>query len=180
MNRAIPADQSAQPAGTDGQNENEELLGIGAAASRCGVSERALRYYQELGLITPCGCTPGGMRRYSHQDLDRVNRIKQLQTVLGFNLDEIAIVLRNEDRMAEIRHAYHREHTSDGHRQELAAESLELQQQLRATVEAKRAAIEEFITDLDNRIARTLDVLRQMTAAAGHQGRRAPGPHHPS
>jgi MerR family transcriptional regulator, repressor of the yfmOP operon len=171
MNRAIPADQPAHPAGTDGQDENSELLGIGAAASRCGVSERALRYYQELGLITPCGCTPGGMRRYSHQDLDRVARIKQLQTVLGFNLDEIAIVLRSEDRMAEIRHAYHREHTSDGHRQELAAESLELQQQLRATVEAKRAAIEEFITDLDNRIARTRDVLRQMTAAAGPRRR---------
>ncbi len=180
MNRAIPADQPAQLAGTEGQNDNEELLGIGAAASRCGVSERALRYYQELGLITPCGCTPGGMRRYSDQDLDRVARIKQLQTVLGFNLDEIAIVLRSEDRMAEIRHAYHREQTSDGHRQELAAESLELQQQLRATVEAKRAAIEEFMTDLDSRIARTLDVLRQMTAATSHQGRRVHGSHHRS
>ena len=97
-------------------------------------------------------------------------RIRQLQTVLGLNLDEIAIVLRNEDRMAEIRDTYYREHTSDGHRQELAAESLELQQQLRATVEAKRAAIEEFVADLDNRIGRTLDVLRQMTSTASRQG----------
>jgi DNA-binding transcriptional MerR regulator len=170
MNRAIPADLSAQPAGTDSQNGPDELLGIGAAASRCGVSERALRYYQQIGLITPCGCTPGGMRRYSRQDVDRVTRIKQLQTVLGFNLDEVAIVLHNEDRMAEIRDTYYREHTSDGHRQELAAESLELQQQLRATVEAKRAAIEEFVADLDNRIGRTLDVLRQMTSTASRQG----------
>jgi MerR family transcriptional regulator, repressor of the yfmOP operon len=170
MSRAIPADQSVQPAGTDGQNGDDELLGIGAAASRCGVSERALRYYQQIGLITPCGCTPGGMRRYSRQDLDRVTRIKQLQTVLGFNLDEVAIVLRNEDRMAEIRDTYYREQTSDRHRQELAAESLELQQQLRATVEAKRAAIEEFVADLDGRIGRTRDVLRQMTAAVSRQG----------
>jgi DNA-binding transcriptional MerR regulator len=41
------------------------LLGIGAAAARAGVSERALRYYQQLGLLTPCHSTPGGMRRYS-------------------------------------------------------------------------------------------------------------------
>jgi len=159
---------AAQAAGTlaDTENGNEQLLGIGAAADRCGVSERAMRYYQQLGLITPCGSTPGGMRRYSQQDLARVTRIRQLQTLLGLNLDEIAIVLRNEDRMAEIRHAYHHKRTSDRHRQELAEESLELQQQLRATVEAKRAAIDEFITDLDNRIARTRDVLQQIAAAS--------------
>ena len=39
--------------------EDEPLLGIGAAAARAGVSERALRYYQELGLIIPTGTTPG-------------------------------------------------------------------------------------------------------------------------
>jgi hypothetical protein len=37
-------------------------------------------------------------------------------------------------------------------------------------VEAKRAAIEEFVADLDNRIGRTLDVLRQMTSTASRQG----------
>ena len=29
------------------------LLGIGAASGRAGVTERALRYYQQLGLLTP-------------------------------------------------------------------------------------------------------------------------------
>ena len=38
-----------------------ELLGIGAAAARAGVSERALRYYQQIGLLVrpaphPAGC----------------------------------------------------------------------------------------------------------------------------
>jgi DNA-binding transcriptional MerR regulator len=45
------------------------MLGIRAAASQAGVSERALRYYQQLGLIVPA-CTPG-LRRYSGQDLAR-------------------------------------------------------------------------------------------------------------
>jgi MerR family transcriptional regulator, repressor of the yfmOP operon len=145
--------------------DREGLLGIGAAAARAGVSERALRYYQELGLITPCGCTPGGMRRYSEDDLSRVARIRQLQTLLGLNLDEIAVVLRSEDRLAQIREAYRHEHTSDAERSELAAEGLQLQQDLRATVEAKRLAIDGFLADLDDRIARTRDFVDRLKPA---------------
>ena len=143
-----------------------QLLGIGAAAARTGASERALRYYQQIGLLTPCASTPGGMRRYSQDDLARVARIRQLQTLLGLNLDEIAVVLRNEDRMAQIKRTYLHEHTTDAQRLELARESLELQQDLRATGEAKRQAIDGFLTDLDSRISRTRDLLDQMTAPA--------------
>jgi DNA-binding transcriptional MerR regulator/AcrR family transcriptional regulator len=140
------------------------LLSIGVAAARTGVTERALRYYQELGLLTPCASTPGGMRRYSEEDLDRVARIRQLQTLLGLNLEEIAVVLRNEDRMAQIRDAYRREQASDDERRELAAESLRLQQELRGTVQAKRQGIENFLADLDARIVRTREVLDQKAA----------------
>ncbi|MGH3421039.1 MAG: MerR family transcriptional regulator [Streptosporangiaceae bacterium] len=145
------------------RSRDAELLSIGAAAARTGVSERALRYYQELGLLTPCASTPGGMRRYSADDLARVARIRQLQSLLGLNLDEIAVVLRNEDRLAQIRRAYHREQASDDERRELAAECLQLQQELRVTVQAKRLAIDDFLADLDARTARTRDLLDQMT-----------------
>jgi MerR family transcriptional regulator, repressor of the yfmOP operon len=134
------------------------LLGIGAAAARLGVSERALRYYQQLGLIVPA-CTPGGLRRYSERDLARVGRIRELQAVLGLNLDEIAVVLRNEDRMAQIRLTYHDEHTSPDERQQLTREYIRLQEILRATVEAKRAALDAFLADLDARISRARDLL---------------------
>ncbi len=144
----------------------EQLLGIGAAAARAGVSERALRYYQQLGLLTPCASTPGGMRRYSEADLARVARIRQLQSLLGLNLDEIAIVLRNEDRMTAIRNAYHDERATDAVRRDLAAESLRLQQELRATVQAKRDAIESFLVDLDERIGRIRDFLGRETGRA--------------
>jgi MerR family transcriptional regulator, repressor of the yfmOP operon len=144
----------------------EALLGIGAAAARAGVSQRALRYYQQLGLITPASSTPGGMRRYSEADISRVARIRQLQTLLGLNLDEIAIVLRHEDRMAAIKDAYRNERATDADRRALAAECLQLQQELRATVQAKRAAIDSFLTDLDQRIVRTRDFLDGVAAAS--------------
>ena len=138
------------------------LLGIGAAAQRLGVSERALRYYQQIGLIIPARTTPGGLRRYSPSDLARVERIVELKTLLGLNLDEIALVLRNEDRIAQIRLTYHDERTSEDERRRLIRECLALQENLRGTVEAKRAALETFLADLDARIARARGFL------AGH------------
>jgi DNA-binding transcriptional MerR regulator len=137
------------PAGNDGP-----LLGIGAAAQRLGVSERALRYYQQLGLLVPACTTPGGLRRYSPADLARVERIRELQSLLGLNLDEIAVVLRNEDRIAQIRRTWHDKLTSDQERRQLTRECLALQQSLRDTVEAKRAALESLLADLDARIGR--------------------------
>src|ERR1035438_5020051 len=127
------------------QAGSKHLLGIGAAAIHAGVSERALRYYQQLGLIVPACTTPGGLRRYSEEDLARVARIRELQTLLGLNLDEIAIVLGNEDRMAQIRLTYHDERTSEAERRQLTRECLALQESLRGTVEAKRAALAAFL-----------------------------------
>jgi DNA-binding transcriptional MerR regulator len=141
--------------------EARRLLGIGVAAAQAGVSERALRYYQQLGLITPSGVTPGGMRRYSDDDLARVARIRELQSLLGLNLEEIAVVLRNEDRLAEIRVAYQDELTGQAQRKKLLQECLLLQRELRNTVEAKRSALSRFLKDLDARIHRVEDLLAE-------------------
>lgn len=132
----------------------EGLLSIGSAAARAGVTERSLRYYQELGLISPSALTKGGMRRYSQADLERVARIRDLQTLLGLNLEEIAGVLRNEDRTAEIRARYHGESLPPDQRRQLLSESLELADEMRQLVESKRSALEAFVTDLDDRISR--------------------------
>jgi DNA-binding transcriptional MerR regulator len=157
---------TAAPAAADQQAEHGELLGIGAAAAQAGVSERALRYYQQLGLLEPACTTPGGLRRYSADDLARVARIRELQTLLALNLDEIAIVLRNEDRLAQIRRAYKDERTSDDERHRLGRECLALLESLRATVEAKRAALESFLADLDGRISRCNDVVADRDSAS--------------
>ncbi|HET6963655.1 MAG TPA: MerR family transcriptional regulator [Acidimicrobiales bacterium] len=151
---------SRQPAGDEAGHEaaeetcDERLLSIGAAAAQAGVTERALRYYQELGILNPSGHTKGGMRRYSQADLERVARIRELQLLLGLNLEEIAAVLRNEDRTAQIRAAYFDQTTGKAERKRLLLESLGLATDLRRTVESKRAALDAFLADLDARIAR--------------------------
>jgi DNA-binding transcriptional MerR regulator len=118
------------------------------------VTERSLRYYEEIGILKPYGYTKGGMRRYSEADLQRVTRIRELQQLLGLNLEEIAAVLHNEDRSAEIRTAYYDRHTGRAQRKKLALESLAMASELRETVQAKRAALDSFLADLDDRIGR--------------------------
>jgi MerR family transcriptional regulator, repressor of the yfmOP operon len=153
-------------------SDTRPLVGIGAAAAHAGVSERALRYYQQLGLITPA-CTSGGLRRYAEHDLARVARIRELQTLLGLNLDEIAAVLRGEDRVAEIKLAYHDERTDAAQRRALVRESLAIHENLRAKVEAKRVALDSFLGDLDRRI----ELIRRERASVGNQPTTGSNPH---
>lgn len=61
---------------------------IGELASRAGVSVRAIRYYEELGLIEPESHSSGGFRLYGAQNFKRLQVINFLKEV-GLTLDEI-------------------------------------------------------------------------------------------
>jgi DNA-binding transcriptional MerR regulator len=135
-----------------------KLLGIGKAAAECGVSERALRYYEEIGLLTPAGATPGGMRRYSDADLSRVRRIRELQSLLGFNLDEIRAVLASDDRLAAIRAEYNATSEGSARRAQLLRQALKVREDLTETVDAKIAALQSFRADL----AASMDRVRSL------------------
>ena len=70
----------------------DERLQIGEFARRAGTSLRTLRYYEELGLLSPLARSEGGFRHYSVAQLDRVAAIRRLQGV-GLSLEEIAKLL---------------------------------------------------------------------------------------
>ena len=84
----------------------EAGIRISDAATRVGVSARTLRYYEELGLLTPSLYTSGGERRYTPEDLAHLQRILELREVLGMNLDEIREFLALETRLDELRASY--------------------------------------------------------------------------
>lgn len=64
---------------------------VGELAERCGVSVRALRYYEECGLLSP-ERTPSGQRIYCPDDLRRV-RFFQLMYAAGLTSQDIAAML---------------------------------------------------------------------------------------
>jgi DNA-binding transcriptional MerR regulator len=127
---------------------SEQELRIGEAAARVGVSSRTLRYYEELGLLTPSGRTPGGARRYTEDDIARLAHIRDLQELMGFNLEEILEVVRTEDRLATLRAEWLAGRPPE-RRAEILAEALQLNARLRSRVESKLARLGQFLDGLD-------------------------------
>lgn len=72
-------------------------LSIGAAASAVGMHPQTLREYERQGLLTPLR-TPGGTRRYTQEELDRLERIQRL-TSEGLSLAGVRYVLDLEDAL---------------------------------------------------------------------------------
>tara|TARA_B100000029_G_scaffold432458_2_gene444670 strand:- start:3100 stop:3579 length:480 start_codon:yes stop_codon:yes gene_type:complete len=81
----------------------ENYLRIGKAAEVTGVTKRALRYYEEKGLLPPPSRLEGGFRLYSPEDIQRIKRIQETQELLGFSLIDIKEMLAAEDVKTEIR-----------------------------------------------------------------------------
>ncbi|QQC90641.1 MerR family transcriptional regulator [Streptomyces alfalfae] len=69
---------------------------VGQVAGFAGVTVRTLHHYDEIGLLTPGGRSHAGHRRYSDDDLDRLQQILFYRE-LGFPLDQVAVLLDDPD-----------------------------------------------------------------------------------
>ena len=61
---------------------------IGELAARVGLTERTIRYYEELGLLESVKRLEGGVRVYTDDDVRRLTYIRKLKT-LGLSLQEM-------------------------------------------------------------------------------------------
>ena len=61
---------------------------IGELASKVGLTERTIRYYEELGLLESVKRLEGGVRVYTDDDVRRLRYIGKLKT-LGLTLQEM-------------------------------------------------------------------------------------------
>lgn len=72
---------------------------IGTVADQVGLSLRTIRYYEEIGLVTPSGRTDGGFRLYTDSDIDRLRLVKALKPV-GMSLETMEELLSRADTLA--------------------------------------------------------------------------------
>jgi DNA-binding transcriptional MerR regulator len=70
------------------------------ASELSGIDPQTLRLYERRGLLTPAR-TDGGTRRYSDDDLERLQRINEL-VAQGINIAGIAQILHLEHRTDEL------------------------------------------------------------------------------
>jgi MerR family transcriptional regulator, repressor of the yfmOP operon len=69
-------------------DEKEESLSIGEIATKLEMSQRTIRYYEEIGLLNSVRRIDGGKRVYTKNDLSRLKLIKRLK-ILGLTLTEM-------------------------------------------------------------------------------------------
>jgi DNA-binding transcriptional MerR regulator len=79
------------------------VFAISVAAEMVSMQVQNLRVYERRGLLEP-DRTPGGTRLYSHDDIERLHRIRELLAE-GLNLVGIAHVLRLEERVRALESA---------------------------------------------------------------------------
>jgi len=83
-----------------------DLHPIGEVAKLVGLTARAIRYYEELGLLTPGVRVKGFPRLFTADDIQRLREIKRLREIAGFSLAELSELLDNEDLRAQLRELF--------------------------------------------------------------------------
>jgi len=79
------------------------VYGISVAAELCGAPVQSIRLWERHGLLAPAR-TEGGTRRYSADDLTRIDRIVAL-VAAGVNIAGIGRILDLEDANTALRAA---------------------------------------------------------------------------
>lgn len=141
------------------------LLPIGPVARAVGLTARAIRYYEEVGLLRPAVRVKGADRLFDAGDMQRLREIKRLREVIGFSLAEIAELLETDDMRAQLRQRFHG--ATDGvARARVLREAHGLAERRLAIVEGKLAQVSAVRDEEVARLAR----IRELLVAEGHEG----------
>ncbi len=122
---------------------------IGELAEKAGVTPRTIRYYENLGLISPSEREGKGFRYYTEAELARLRKIDALQA-LGLTLEEISSILdlffeeptmlQGKRKLLEILQDHLKETDT----------KIEALTQFRSELQANIARIEQYIEQFSN------------------------------
>ncbi len=122
------------------------LLRIQDVAAETGLTTRAIRYYEEVGLLEPAARSDGAYRLFDASDLERLRFIRSLRDDAGFSLAQIGQLL--EDEAARERNRVRFRTTGDqGERRALLNDATARVDRQIDTLEAKRARLDAMIAD---------------------------------
>lgn len=135
---------------------DRRLLRINEVAADTGLTTRAIRYYEEMGLLEPAARSEGDYRLYDESDLERLQFIRSLRDDAGFSLAQIRQLL--EDEAARERNRERLRETQDpAERRALYADARTRVDRQIELLEAKAARIDAMIEEARAR-RRHLDV----------------------
>jgi DNA-binding transcriptional MerR regulator len=152
----------------DVRSEDDQFLRIGELAARTGLTQRTIRYYEEVGLLPPATRTHGDYRLFSKRDVNRLDKILRLRDVFGFSLAEIRNTIDAEETIEQLRTEYRA--TED-----VATRIMKLDQARILTegqlelLERKVAQMKELKVELEARLHRYVAKRNELVAAMNVQ-----------
>jgi DNA-binding transcriptional MerR regulator len=154
------------PKAVDDKPAHERFFRIGEAAERTGLTQRTIRYYEELGLLAPPGRTQGDFRLFSESDITRLQEISRLKQLLGFSLAEIRKIVDGEEVLGQLRSQYRA--TEDAARRlALLDDALRLTDAQLELIESKISQMHDLHGELMARRARYIEKRQELEQALG-------------
>jgi DNA-binding transcriptional MerR regulator len=139
------------------------LLRIQEVAAETGLTPRAIRYYEELGLLAPAARSEGAYRLYDAEDLERLRFIRGLRDDAGFSLAEIGQLLEDEAARGRNRIAFRASRDVTERRRILADAIGRVDRQV-ATLRRKVDRLEAMIVEAEARRAHLAGHLEDLEA----------------
>lgn len=128
----------------------DRLLRIQEVAAETGLTTRAIRYYEEMGLLEPAARSDGAYRLFDASDLERLRFIRELRDDAGFSLAQIGQLL--EDEAARERNRERFRSTRDtAERRTIVVEARDRVDRQIATLRQKRARLDAMIDEAEGR-----------------------------
>ena len=121
-----------------------DLLRIQEVAAETGLTTRAIRYYEEIGLLEPAARSDGAYRLFDASDLERLRFIRSLRDDAGFSLAQIGQLLEDEAARERNRERF-RTTTDPDERRDLLVDAQDRVERQIATLVAKRARLDAMI-----------------------------------
>jgi DNA-binding transcriptional MerR regulator len=140
-----------------------EQFRIGELARRVGSTPRAVRYYEELGLLPESGRPRGGHRMYDAHDEDRLRALLHIKELLGLSLSELRAWSEAESARAALRERWSSADSIDADtRRDIVQEALPHIEMQIALVASRRAALEELEDELTEKRRRMREILLEL------------------
>jgi DNA-binding transcriptional MerR regulator len=141
---SAPPGASSAPDSSRVADDQAALLRIQEVAAETGLTTRAIRYYEEIGLLEPAARSDGAYRLYDDSDLERLRFIRSLRDDAGFSLAQIGQLLEDEAARERNRERFRATQDRD-ERRALLADALQRVDRQIETLESKASRLAEMI-----------------------------------
>lgn len=148
---------------------------IEEVAKKTSMTKRALRYYEELGLVSPSGRTDSGYRMYTDADVEQILHVKDIRDLLGASLAEIKEMMelsRFYDEQRDYYNLHYKDRELDGvellKRIEMLKTLEETLTTQRTFLQNKMSRMADLLSSYDEKLNRIVNKKKELEAK--HQG----------